>query len=218
MIQVLLFLGMTFVLMSILIGIQIKKKVDMRSLLGLMLFGFVLSLPFIMVERLGSGLRFYVVILAFVAIEVSVLFLEKHVKKFHDLIHHNVKTLRWVSYLIISIGFTFSEISFLIFSSHDTAQLISSLPSRTIFAISMHSIFTSANSLAVSEAVESATTAILQFVSYYLKLAIISTSHYLYIFFSEHNFILWMIPFVLLNIAIHFQYKKYLENKKMVLI
>ena len=189
--QVLLFLGMTFILMSTLIGIALGKKIEFNDIIGLVLFGVLLSVPFVMVEYLGFHLKYYLVILSFIVIELGILYAEKNVKYFHDLIHHNVEKLRFVSYLIIGIGFTFSEISFFIFNHHDIAEVIASLPAKIIFAIAMHTLFTSATSLgsAAYEVAESIYATIFRFVSYYLRIAIISTSHYLYLFFrsEEHT-------------------------------
>ncbi len=213
--QVLLFLGMTAILMSTLIGITVKKKVDFQSMIGLFLFGILLSIPFIMVEYLAFHLKYYLVILAFIAIELGIIFTEKKVKYFHDLIHHNVQKLRLLSYLIIGIGFTFSEISFFIFKHHDTAEIVATLPAKTLFAVGMHTLFTSAASLgnAVGEIAETVFASIMRFFSYYLRIALISMSHYMYIFFLEHKFTLLVIPFVILNVYAFFKYKAYLDRK-----
>lgn len=214
MLSIALFLGISLLLMGILIGIQQKKQVHFHTLMGLFVAGIIVSMPFLFVEHLGFKLKYYFVILAFIAIESAILYLENRVKPFHDLLHHNIPKLRMVSYLIMGIGFTFSEISFYIFSHAHDGVVMGALMIKTLYAVFMHTVLTSAAGIAhLAEAVVETSQAIFRMLSYYIKIAIISVSHYLYIFFLEHKFTLLMIPFILLNIYLFFRLKKYLDHK-----
>ncbi len=217
--NLILFLGFSLILMGLMIFIEWKKNISFKSLIGLFLFGIILSTPFILVEYLGEHLKYYLVIIAFIAIELTVLMLEKKVKYFHDLIHHNVKNLRITSFILIGIGFTYSEIAFYIFhSGKEIMEIISILPAKTMFAMLMHTVLASAASLIGMGNVfaETIFESIFKFISYYVRIIIIATSHYLYVFFSENNFIYLIIPFVLINIAIFFYFKGYLEKRILI--
>ena len=104
-----LFLGFSLVATIALILTSWYKKMDFKTLVGLFLFGVLMSIPFIIVEYLGIHLKFYLVILTFIAIELALLYSESSIKYFHNLIHHNIKELRFVSFFLIGLGFTFSE-------------------------------------------------------------------------------------------------------------
>jgi hypothetical protein len=211
--SVLAFLGITSILMSILIGLDIYKNIDVKSTMSLAAFGIALSVPFIMVEALAFHLKYYIVILAFIAIEAAVLYFESHVKSFHDLIHHNVEKLRIVSFLIIGIGFTFSEVSFYIFH-HGAEEAIhfSDVLLKTFYAMFMHTVFTTAASLShAARAMENVFAEALAFIGYYVRLAVISVSHYLYMFLVEHHATVLLMGFMAINIVVFFKLKKHLD-------
>lgn len=214
--QLLLFLGFSLILLGSLTFIGWYKKMNFKTLMGLFLFGIIMSIPFILIEFLGAHLKFYFVILAFIAIEVGILFLEKHVKYFHDLIHHNIKDLRILSFLLIGIGFTFSEITFTIFHSHaSTAELASLLPIKTVYALLMHTVLTSAASLVHigNLLAETIYETVFKFFSYYIRIAIISVSHFLYVFSVEHKFTYLIAPLLIGGIFAFFYIKKHLDRK-----
>ena len=211
--HLLLFLGLSFFVMSLLILIQVRnKKIEPSALLGLFLFGVVLSIPFIVVEHLSLHLKYYFVILAFIGIEIAVVSLEHKWKYLHDLIHHNIKTLRLLSFLVVSLGFTYSELSFYVLhSTHSIGELIAILPIKGIFALFMHTVITSSATLIT--ATESMLEHIFLFFLYYIKLVFISVSHYLYVFFSEHKATYLLIPFIAINAFLLFRHKKYLDKE-----
>jgi len=191
--QTLLFLSFSALALLALIAADYFKKVSFRSLVGLFLFGILISIPFIMVEYLGSHMKYYFVIFAFIAIELALIVLEHRVKFFHDLIHHNVKDLRILSFLIIGLGFTYSEISFTILHYHGSLDaLVGILPFKTMYALMAHTVLTSAASLVHIGNLFSETIyeTIIKLVSYYSRIVLISVSHFLYVFSIEHNFFL----------------------------
>ena len=213
--QILLFLGFTFAVMTVMIFTEWKKKISFPSLIGLFIFGVLLSIPFVMIEYLGSHMKYYFVILAFIAIELGVIVLEHKVKYFHDLIHHNVKDLRIISFFLIGLGFTYSELSFYIFhTTENMAGILHMIPLKTGYALFMHTVLTAAMSIvsAARFVAEGVMETIIHFISYYARIAIVSTSHYLYIFFSEHENYL-IVPFLAISVIAFFKIKNYLDNR-----
>jgi hypothetical protein len=43
-------------------------------------------------------------------------------------------------------------------------------------------------------------------------------SHFLYIFFVEHGFTVFLLPFIAINVFLFFRHKKYLEERVETLI
>ncbi|MBN2087145.1 hypothetical protein JW758_02255 [Candidatus Peregrinibacteria bacterium] len=215
--QTLLFLGFTALIAGILICMDWFKKISFKSSAGLFLSGILISIPFILIEYLGVHLKFYLVILAFIAIELAIIYSEKHVKSFHDLLHHNIKNLRIFSFILIGIGFTYSELSFFILHSHaEIGEIISQLPLKTAYAMLIHTVLASAASLANigNMFAETIIESILKFLSYYIRIAIISVSHYLYVFSVESHISYLIIPPLLIGgIVAFFHFKKLLDNK-----
>ncbi|MBU1935727.1 hypothetical protein KKF04_06740 [Patescibacteria group bacterium] len=214
--QLLLFLGFSLLLMGTLTFIGWYKKMDFKTLVGLFLFGIFISIPFILIEFLGAHLKFYLVILAFIGIELAILFFEHHVKYFHDLIHHNIKDLRILSFFLVGIGFTFSEISFTIFHSHaEIVELMSLLPAKTAYALLMHTVLTSAASLihVGNLFAETLYETVFKFASYYIRIAIISVSHFLYVFSVEQHLTALIIPILGVSTIAFFYFKKHLDSK-----
>jgi hypothetical protein len=188
-----------------------KRRLKPGLLLGLFLFGILLSIPFVLVEYMSAQLKYYFVILAFIAIEFGAVMIEKKWKYLHHLIHHNVKSLRILSFFAISVGFTYSELSFYILSSHDTLrEIMVALPLKTLFALFIHTVLTS--STALINATESLFEHLFLFIINYLRLVFISVSHYLYMFITEHHATWLLIPFLALNIILFFRRKRYLED------
>ena len=208
-----LFLGLSFLVTNLLLAIQVsRKKMKPGLLLGLFLFGILLSVPFVMVEFIGSQLKYYFVIMAFIAIELAVVVLEHRWKYLHHLVHHNIKSLRILSYFIISIGFTYSELAFSILNSHEALRdLLMSLPMKAVFALFIHTTLTS--STALIEATDSVFEHVLLFFVNYLRLVFISVSHYLYLFIAEHKAMYLLIPFLVVNMILFFRHKRYIENE-----
>ena len=215
--QLLLFSGFSLFLMGVLLVVEWIKKINFKTSIGLFLFGILMSIPFILVEFLGAHLKFYIVILAFIAIEASILLLEHKIKYLHDLIHHNIKDLRIVSFFLIGIGFTYSEIAFSIFHSHgNIAELMSILPLKTAYALLMHTVFASAASLSNigNLFAENVLESVFKFISYYTRIAIISFSHYLYVFSVEsHVSALIIPPLLIIGMIAFFTIKRYLDKK-----
>jgi hypothetical protein len=214
--QILLFLGFSLLLLTILIFTEWHKKIDFQSLAGLFLFGILISIPFIIVEYLGAHLKFYFVILAFIGIELGILFMEQHVKYFHDLIHHNIGELRIISFFLIGIGFTYSEIAFHIFSSQGAAiEILKSLPIKTAYALLVHTAFAYATSLAHVGSImaEPFYETALRFASYYIRIAIISLSHFLYVFSTVHDLNYLIILLLAGGTIVFFRFRKNLDCK-----
>lgn len=216
--HLLLFLSLSFVVMSLLMVIQLRnKKIQLGTLLSLFLFGILLSIPFILVEHLAFHLKFYFVILAFIGIELVVVYLEHKWKYLHDLIHHNVKTLKLLSFFLIAVGFSYSELSFYILNSTaSVGEILITLPLKSAFAIFMHTAMTS--TAALITAAESVLEHVFLFFLYYVRLIFISVSHYIYIFLNEHKIAYLLIPFILINVYFLLKDKELLDRKGSVLI
>ena len=217
MIQLLLFLGFSLVLMFVLFLTEWNKKIEFKSLAGLFLFGILMSIPFVLIEYLGFTLKYYLVILAFIAVELGVLYCEHKVKYLHDLIHHIIKDFRIISFFVIGIGFTYSEIAFLIFNSQGPVmEIVKNIPIKMVYALLMHTVFTSATSLAnIGGAIaESFYETVFKFISYYLRITIIGVSHFLYVL-SIENHLFYLMAFILTGgIFSFFYFKNRLDNKK----
>ena len=214
--QLLLFLGFSLIATGALFGVKLNKKIKFNIMMGLFLFGILLSVPFILVEHLAFGVKFYLVMLAFVAIEALLILMERRVKFFHDLIHHNVKDLRIISFILIGLGFTYSEISVSILGGSDNmTELINTIPFKTTYALLMHTVFAYAASLIqVGEAlVESVIGTLIKMVTYYIRIGIISVSHFLYIFSIEHNLMFLISIMLAVGIGAFFYIKKHLDTK-----
>ena len=214
--QTLLFLSFSGLALLALIAADYFKKVNFKSLVSLFLFGMLMSIPFIMVEHMGSHLKYYFVILAFIAIELGILFSEHRVKYFHELIHHNIKELRFFSFILIGLGFTYSEISSTILNSHGPMnELMSILPFKTAYALLTHTVLTSAASLihVGNMFAETIYETVFKLVSYYSRIVFISLSHFLYVFSIEHNLML-LVSALLVGCTVAFFYlKKEVDTK-----
>lgn len=189
-----------------------KKRIKLGIMASLFFVGILLSMPFVLIENLAFNLKYYIVILVFIAMELIIITLEHKCEYLHHLIHHNIKELRILSFFIVSLGFTYSELSFHIFNSTEPiSQLILSLPLKAVFALFIHTVLTS--SAAVLTSTESIVQHVFLFLFFYLRLIFISISHYLYIFFSENRLSYLLIPFLAYNIYLLFKHKRYLDRK-----
>ena len=213
----LLFMSLSLLVLGLLKLIQKKRKhIKSGTILSLFLFGIVLSSPFVLIEHLAFNIKYYLVILAFIAIELIIVTIEHKWEYLHNLIHHNIKELRLLSFFIVSIGFTYSELSFhILCSAKPLGELLASLPLKAVFALFIHTVLTS--SAAVLTASESIVEHVLMFFIYYLRLIFISVSHYLYVFFLENKLSYLLIPFLAYNIYLLFKHKRYLDKKGAVL-
>jgi len=174
-------------------------------------FGILLSVPFVIVECVGAYIKYYFMILAFIAIEGAVVVLEHRWKYLHHLVHHNVKNLRILSYFVIGAGFTYSELVFTVLTSHESLKaVLAILPIKAVFAMFIHTVLTS--STALINASESILEHAMLFLINYLRLVFISVSHYLYLFITEHHVIWLLIPFLAMNLWLFFRHKQYLED------
>jgi len=179
----------------------LHKKAGFKVVLGLFFFGMLMSVPFIMMEFTTGYLDYYYIAAAFILIELAILFFERHVHFFHELIHHNIKELRIISFLLIGFGFTYAEISLsILHSSGDMTELINTLPFKTTYALLMHTVFASAASLVKigGELAGDLIASLIKAAVYYLRIAIISVSHYLYVFSVENN----MMPLIAAILAV----------------
>ncbi len=220
MIQTLLFLFFTGIVTLALVTTSHVKKVNFRSMVSLFLFGMMLSIPFIMVEYMGGHLKYYLVILAFITIELGVLILEKKIKFLHDLIQHNVKELRITSFILIGLGFTYSEISFtLLHAVHTFSELMTILPFKILYSLLAHTVLASTASLVSvgSLFAETIYETVFKLASYYGRVVIVSISHYLYIFSMERNFILLIAALLITAVVTFFYVKKHLDLKHLEL-
>ena len=185
-----LFLAFTLLVMTALIATEWTKRISFKSLAGLFLFGVLISTPFVLIEHMAMEMKYYFVILAFIGIELGILYCEEHISFFHNLIHHNVKALRIISFLIIGLGFTYSELSATILHSHmATAELFSVLPFKAVYALLMHTVLTSASTLihVGNLFAETVFETVFKFISYYLRITVISLSHFLYMYAAENH-------------------------------
>jgi len=218
MIQLLAFLLFSGFCGLLLIIFSHAKKINATSILGLFLFGILISIPFLMVEHMGSHMKYYLVILVFIAIELGIVLLEKKVKYFHDLVHHNVKRLRITSFVIIGLGFTYSEICFTLLSqAHSIKEIAHLLPLKVTYSLLAHTVLASAASLVRVGTLfaETIYETILKIVSYYGRIVVISLSHYLYIFSMEKNLIIMIVAMLTVSIITFFYLKKHLDVKHM---
>jgi hypothetical protein len=213
----LLFVSLSLIILGALKVIQMRRKyIKGRTILSLFIFGILLSVPFVMIEHLAFNLKYYVVIIAFIAIELIMVTIEHKWEYLHNLLHHNIKELRLLSFFIVSIGFTYCELSFHILdSAQPFGALLASLPLKAVFALFIHTVLTS--SAAVLTATESIVEHVFLFLLYYVRLIFISISHFLYVFFLEHKLSYLIIPFLAYNIYLLFKHKKYLDKKGAVL-
>lgn len=206
------FAGFTLLTLSALVATdRLYKKVELKAILGLFAFGILISVPFILIEHIGLSMSFLYVIAAFLFIELGILFFEHHIKYFHDLIHHNVKELRIASFLLIGLGFTYAEIGYSILHSTDINALMHTIPFKTTYALLMHTVFASAASLVQVGALvtEGLHAAIMRFATYYIRIGIISISHFFYVFSIENK----LMPLIGLLLAIGIGYFFYIKRQ-----
>jgi len=217
MINNLLFMSLSVLVLGLLKLIQHRRQnIKPSTMLSLFLFGMVLSSPFVLIEHLGFNLKYYLVILVFMAIELILVTIEHKWEYLHNLIHHNIQELRLLSFFIVGIGFTYSELTFHILCSNQPfGELLASLPFKALFALFTHTVLTS--SAAVLTTTESVVEHIFLFLLYYIRLIFISISHYLYVFFLDHKSSYLLLPFLAYNIYLLFKHKKYLDKKGAVI-
>ena len=217
MMHALIFIGLSLLVLGLLTFIQSRKKrIKTSTIISLFLFGMLLAIPFVLIEHIAFSVKYYLVILAFIAIELIIVSVEHQWEYLHNLIHHNIKELRLLSFFILSIGFTYCELSFHIFNStHGALELLATIPLKAVFALFIHTVLTS--SAAVLTATESIVEHFFLFLLYYLRLIFISISHYLYVFFADHKLSVLLIPFLAYNIYLLFKHKRYLDRKGKVL-
>lgn len=212
----LLFIGLTLLVGTILFGVKMNKKIKFNTILSLFFFGVMLSIPFILIEHLAFGISILLIILIFIAIEALLSLLEYKVKFLHDLIHHNIKELRMISFLLIGFGFTYGEISATILGgSSSMTELISTIPFKITYALLMHTVFAYATSLIqIGEVLaEGFIGSLMRAATYYIRIGIISISHFLYAFSIEHNLILLIGILLTAGTSAFFYFKKHLDSK-----
>ena len=218
--QTLLFLAFSLVAVAALILVSVaNRNTSFRNMLGLFLFGGLISLPFVMIEHLGLHMKFYIVILTFIAIELAVLYFENRIQYFHHLIQHNIKDMRIVSFFLIGLGFTYSEIVFTIFSYHGPiAELVGIIPLKTVYSLLIHTVLTSiATLVSVGNLfAETVYETVFKLIAYYLRITVIGVSHYLYSFSLEHNIIYLMVIVLTGGTLAFFYTKKKLDSKAMM--
>ncbi|MBN2307045.1 hypothetical protein JXD20_03610 [Candidatus Peregrinibacteria bacterium] len=202
-------------LVTLIVTSHFYRKVGFKSILGLFAFGILIATPFILIEHFGINLNLLYVVAAFLFIELGILFFEHHVKYFHDLIHHNIKELRIASFLLIGFGFTYAEIGFAIFESSDMMELLNTIPFKTTYALLMHTVFASAASLVqVGRLVaEGLHTTIMRFATYYIRIGIISVSHFAYVFSVENHLMFLIGALLIVGITAFFYIKRKIDLK-----
>ena len=210
-------MSLSLIVLGLLKFIQFKKKhIKPGTLISLFLFGMTLSIPFVLIEHLALNLKYYIVILAFIAIELIIVSVEHKWEYLHNLMHHNIKELRVLSFFIVSLGFTYLELSFYVLNNaHNIGEVLITLPLKAVFALFIHTVLTS--SAAVLTATESIVEHIFMFLLYYIRLVFISVSHYLYVFFHDNRLSWLLIPFLGYNLYLLFKHKRYLDRKGEVL-
>lgn len=215
--HILLFLSLSLIVLALLKLIQSKRKhIKSGTIISLFLFGMLLSTPFVLIEHLAFNFKYYIVILAFIAIELIVVSVEHKWEYLHNLIHHNIKELRILSFFLVSVGFTYLELSFYILNnSQSIGEVLIALPIKAVFALFIHTVLTS--SAAVLTVTESIVEHVFLFLLYYLRLIFISISHYLYVFFHDNQLSWLLVPFLIYNLYLLFKHKKYLDKKGEIL-
>jgi len=202
-------------LMTLIVTAHFYKKAGFKSILGLFGFGMLMAVPFLLIEHFGAYISYLYVIAAFLLIELGILFFEHHVNYFHELIHHNIKELRIASFLLIGLGFTYAEISFTILHSSDMVELLNTIPFKTTYALLMHTVFASAASLGqVGQLLAKHLHAtILKAAVYYIRIGIISVSHFFYVLSVGHNLMSLIGILLFVGIPSFFYIKKQLDLK-----
>lgn len=210
--NILLCIGLTLFTFSILEIIHRLKDINKKIIFNLFMYGILLSIPFVIVEHLHLSIKSYLIILSFIGIELITITIEHKSEFIHKLIHHNIKELRILSFFIVSLGFTYSELSFYIINSHESLlSIVSTLPLKTLFALFTHTVLTS--SAAILSTTESVIEHFFLFLIYYLRLVFISISHYLYTFFNQNGFHFLFALFIGYNIFLLYKHKRYLDKK-----
>lgn len=218
--QQVLLTGFTLLaLIALAATVRYHPKVGFKSVFGLFGFGILIAIPFILIEHFGVNLNFIYVLAAFLLIELGILFFEHHIGYFHKLVHHNIRELRIVSFILIGLGFTYAEIGFTILHTSDVVELYNTLPFKTTYAILMHTVFASAASLVqVGQFLaEGVLATIIRSANYYIRITIISLSHYLYVFSIEHNLMILIGLMLILGIGTFFYIKHKLDLKPEVI-
>lgn len=212
----LFFAGFSLLVLIALIGTaHFYKKAGLKAILGLFGFGVLISVPFVAIEHFGGHLNYLHVIAAFLLFELVILFFEHHVRYLHQLVHRNIKELRIASFLLIGLGFTYSEIGFTILHTSDTIELLNTIPFKATYALLMHTVFASAASaIQLGQVIAGFFHAtILKTATYYIQIGVISVSHFLYVFSIEHNMMLLIGLLLLLGVTCFFYIKKQLDLK-----
>ncbi len=216
MLHFLAFLGFTLLSTLPVLFLRRWKKIEYGAMFGLLAFGMLISIPFLLIEYLEAQLKFYLVILSFIGIEMAILLAESKIRYFHHLIHHNIKSLRIVSFFLIGLGFTYAEIVFTIFhTAGGLAELARILPFKTIYSLLMHTVLVSAASLVGIGGLfaESLYETVFRMLSYYLRISLISFSHYLYALSLSYDFFYLMCAVLLIGMFAFFQLKKALDQQ-----
>lgn len=214
--QHILFAGFSVMtLIALIVTARLYTKVSLKAVLGLFAFGIMIALPFILIEHLGGHLSYLYVIAAFLFIELGILLFERHVGFFHELIHHNIRELRIASFLLIGFGFTYAEIGLTILETPDMIELVNTIPFKTTYALLMHTVFASAASLIqVGKFLgEGFMETMMRMLTYYIRIGIISISHFLYVFSIENNLMLLIGIILIIGIVSFFHIKKKLDLK-----
>jgi hypothetical protein len=215
--QDLIFLGFTLATFIFLVAAsRYYKKVDLKSIFGLFTFGMIIAVPFVLIEHLHLNLSLLYVIAAFIFIELGILYFEHRVHYFHELIHHNVKEMRIASFVLIGLGFTYTEIGLTILSSSgDIIELVNTIPFKTTYALLMHTVFASAASLVLIGRVllDGVLGTVLRMIGHYIRIGIISISHFLYVFSIENNLLPLIGGVLAIGILCFFLIKKRLDLK-----
>lgn len=217
------FKPLLFLAFSLLCGLALKgihrfKKVDYKLIFGLFLSGVLFSIPFLIIEHLHSYSGFYIVALVFIGIEMVVFFLKKRRMHLHNMLHHNIKNLRFVSFFVIGLGFAYTQVNSTIFTAtgqwHD---LITLLPIKIVYVLLMHTLFTSGLSLmhVGSLFAETIYETVFKLLGYYLRITVISVSHYLYPLSFGNNLFYLMIFCLILGMVAFFYIKRRLDKSLM---
>jgi hypothetical protein len=95
-------------------------------------------------------------------------------------------------------------------------EIVKNIPIKMVYALLMHTVFTSATSLAnVGSAIaQSFYETVFKFISYYLRITIIGISHFLYAFSISHHLIYLMIFVLICGICSFFYFKKRMDSRK----
>lgn len=192
----LLFAGILSILfIGLMVSARLKKKRPLKPMVFQFSYGMLLAIPFITIELLSGHIR-PILLFPIVFLEFLALFCEEHIAFLDHSIKRSLAHLGLLSYIIIGLGFTYTELLFFIFHTEEVGDVMAYGPFKMIFAIAVHT------SLFLSVGVAALGHKIWNIVKYYLDIAHIGFSHFLYLFFAHAHVSYLFVPLLVINILL----------------